>query len=248
MLRLIRKTLTTLRHPGTAQGTGGDPGQTDPHQPGTLPGNRQGSPGQPRQGMDGPATSRRDTRRMERYQTANQQIQQAVRDGDAARAADITRQTLPLVADMTRLAAQQGRQPRSIPALEQGGIMLALQGDSPAIDQMERLITSTDDLHPWQQTPARLRHCLRLFPDILRVVRDNPGCLQHDVKHLVAEPNGRLVTLLVTLLARDGQVIRTPRGRTYSLRINPDRRGSLGRDSCLGAQTAPGTTQPPDRR
>ena len=110
---------------------------------------------------------------------------------------------------------------RSIPALEQGGVVLALLGDNEGLVRMREIVASIRELKPWVEKVERHRYDLRLFREILDVVTAHPNCLQTDVKGLVGEADGHRVANLISYLEKAGEVVRIKEGRTYRL-VPPD--------------------------
>ena len=110
---------------------------------------------------------------------------------------------------------------RSIPALEQGGVVLALLGDNEGLVRMREIVASIRELKPWVEKVERHRYDLRLFREILDVVTAPPNCLQTDVKGLVGEADGHRVANLISYLEKAGEVVRIKEGRTYRL-VPPD--------------------------
>lgn len=80
---------------------------------------------------------------------------------------------------------------RSIPALEQGGTVLALVGDDEGLARMREFVQDTPVLRPWAEDVDGHEKDRRLFPAIVEAVNENPNCLQTDVKTIVREVDGR---------------------------------------------------------
>ena len=72
----------------------------------------------------------------------------------------------------------------TIPALQQGGTILALVSDEDGLARMREIVASTVELEPWVENVERHQHDLRLFKMILDVVTKHPNCLQTEVKRL----------------------------------------------------------------
>lgn len=120
----------------------------------------------------------------------------------------------------------------TIPALQQGGRILALVGDEDGLLQMGEVVGSISELEPWTGYVERHRKDLGLFKAILEAISNHPNCLQTDVKGLVGEEDGRLVATLISYLERASKITRTKEGRTYRLISN----------------TSPDAPQPPPKR
>lgn len=92
----------------------------------------------------------------------------------------------------------------SIPALEQGGTILALLNDDEGLVQMRKIV-------------ERHRKDRRLFQAILTAVQTHPNCLQSEVKGLVGETDGRRVANLISYLDKAGKIMRVKDGSSYRL-------------------------------
>lgn len=113
---------------------------------------------------------------------------------------------------------------RSIPALEQGGTVLALVGDDEGLARMRELVQETPVLRPWAEHVEGHEKDRKLFPAIVEAVHENPNCLQTDVKSIVREVDGRRVARLISYLEKAGALARVKSGRTYKL-LPPDSPG-----------------------
>jgi len=106
---------------------------------------------------------------------------------------------------------------RTIPALQQGGTVLALLGDEEGLARMREIAASIPDLGPWVEEVERHNHERRLFKAILDAIAEHPNCLQTQVKDLVGEVDGRRVANLISYLEKAGKIVRLKEGRTYKL-------------------------------
>lgn len=105
----------------------------------------------------------------------------------------------------------------SIPALEQGGRILALVGDESGILKMQEIVESRVELSAWSEYVRRHQKDLSLFEAIQEAVSNRPNCLQSEIKGIVGEGDGRLVATLISYLERADKITRTREGRTYRL-------------------------------
>ncbi len=110
---------------------------------------------------------------------------------------------------------------RTIPALQQGGTVLALLGDDQGLDRMREIVSSAPELQPWVEKVGQHQDDRRLFQAILEAVAAHPSCLQTEVKNLVDETDGRRVANLISYLEKSGKIVRIRSGRTYRL-LPPD--------------------------
>lgn len=106
---------------------------------------------------------------------------------------------------------------RTIPGIEQGGTVLALQGDDDGLARMRQVVDSTPELAPWRETVSQHERDRELFAAILATVRQQPGVLQTDIKTHVGESDGRRVANLLYYLDKAGKVARVKAGRTHKV-------------------------------
>ena len=105
----------------------------------------------------------------------------------------------------------------SIPALQQGGTVLALVGNEEGLARMHETVVSVPELGPWAEAVERHQHDCRLFKAIQQVIVAQPNCLQTEVKELIGEEDGRRVANLIHYLDKAGKIVRIKAGRTYRL-------------------------------
>lgn len=105
----------------------------------------------------------------------------------------------------------------TIPALQQGGTMLALVGDDEGLDRMREIVTSTPELERWRTEVEQHLSDRVLFEAILAVVIENPNCLQTDVKTLTGMADGHRIGTLISYLEKARKLVRVKEGRTYRL-------------------------------
>ncbi len=110
---------------------------------------------------------------------------------------------------------------RSIPALEQGGTIIALVGNEDILARMREIVSSVPELEKWAEKVERHYQDLRLFQTIQELVAAQPNCLQTEVKGLIGEKDGRRVANLLSYLDKAGKIRRVKAGRTYRL-LPPD--------------------------
>jgi len=106
---------------------------------------------------------------------------------------------------------------RTIPALEQGGMILAMLGDDEGLSEMKGVVAGNPDLQPWMEEVEKHRKERQTFVDILRVVSERPGCKQTDMKELLGEKDGAQIANLLYHLEKAGKIERVKAGRTYNL-------------------------------
>lgn len=109
------------------------------------------------------------------------------------------------------------RVPPSIPALEQGGRVLALMGDSEGLRRMREIVTGTKGIEWFVDDIDRHERDMEMFQSIRQAVQENPKCLQSDVKILIGEADGRRVATLIGYLEKSGEITKIREGRKILL-------------------------------
>jgi hypothetical protein len=149
-------------------------------------------------------------------------LQQAVTERNYPAAARAALENLPALKTWLREELREDPDwfvPPSIPALQVGGTMLALQGDEAGLDEMERLVSRVPALRDRLPSIEAHREDLRLVRAILQAVAEDPGVLQTSLKSLVAADDGRAIGRLVGWLEKGGRIVRVRSGKTYTLSI-----------------------------
>jgi hypothetical protein len=164
-----------------------------------------------------PGPGRRRT--SDAYFDTMSRMQAAVSNRDFEGAARLVHENLRYIPNWVRETCSEygSFDIRSIPALEQGGTVLALLADDEGLVRMQEIVASIRELEPWVEEVERHQHDRRLFHVILDAVAAHPNCLQTDIKGLVGEADGHRVANLLWYLDRAGKVVRIKAGRTYRL-------------------------------
>ena len=146
-------------------------------------------------------------------------MQKAISSNNFEDAIRLIRLNLRYIPDWVRATRRQygSLEVSTIPALQQGGTILALAGDKDGLDEMQEIVTSTTELAPWTQSVKQHQDDLLLFGAILDAVTEHPNCLQTEIKELVGEADGRRVARLISYLERAGRIIRIRKGSTYEI-------------------------------
>ena len=166
-----------------------------------------------------PASLSREHRNSDIYFASMSRLQAAVSKRDYEGASRLVRENLKYVPQWVEETRRDygSFDIRSIPALEQGGTMLALSGDEEGLAGMLEIVASLPELEPWIEEVERHQENLRLFKSIQELVAAQPNCLQTAVKGLIGEEDGRRVANLLTYLDKAGRIRRIKEGRTYRL-------------------------------
>lgn len=150
-------------------------------------------------------------------------MQKAVSSQDFEEAARLVRENLQYIPDWVRETRHDygSFDISSVPALQQGGTILALVGDDEGIEQMREVVSSTPELEQWVKGVEQHQLDRRLFEVILKLVTDRPNCLQTEVKGFIGVEDGRKVANLISYLDKAGKITRVKSGRTYRI-LPPD--------------------------
>jgi len=105
----------------------------------------------------------------------------------------------------------------TVPALLQGGTVLALMGDRPGLELMANVIANTAELASYEGTAKEHMADMELFGRIEKCVADEPGVLQREMKGRVSAQDGRRVATLIGYLEKAERIRREREGKTYRL-------------------------------
>ena len=158
-----------------------------------------------------------------RYFDSMSQMQAALSKRDYGTAAELVRENLRWIPEWVKETVQDygSFHIRSIPALQQGGTILALVNDQEGLTRMSEIVASVAELEPWAEKVERHLDDRRLVESIQELVVTRPNCLQTAVKGLIGEEDGHRVARLISYLEKAGRIVRVKAGRTYRL-LPPD--------------------------
>lgn len=148
-------------------------------------------------------------------------LQNAFSSGDFAVAARHVHNSLKLIPEWVEGEKESygSFDIQSIPAIEKGGIVLALTGDDDGLEQMQNTIFAITELAPWKEVIEQHLYDRKLFTAILDAIKTHPGILQTDVKKHVGESDGRRVSNLIYYLEKAGKIVRKKESSTYRLYV-----------------------------
>ena len=162
---------------------------------------------------------RRPKKMSDQYFESMDELLTAIRSRDYATAAQNVRENLESIPSWI-VEMRQNLEPfriKSIPAFEQGGTILALVRDRDSILRMAEIISSYEELHPWQEKITAHLSDLVVAKAIEDTVLANPHCLQTELKGLLQHSDGHQIAKLVSYLAKSERISRIRQGRTYRL-------------------------------
>ncbi|MDQ2092302.1 J domain-containing protein [Marimonas arenosa] len=105
----------------------------------------------------------------------------------------------------------------TIPALQQGGTMMAIIGNQKGLEELRDIVNEFDHLAEYRPDAEKHFKSLLLFDRIRRAVSEKPGILQNKMKAELGEEDGRLVSNLISWLEKAGEITRAKSGKTYAL-------------------------------
>ena len=149
------------------------------------------------------------------------QIQAALSNRDYQATVQLVRQNLQQIPEWVKEWRATGHSfdIQSIPALQQGGTVLALMGDDKSLALMREIVASVNELEPWLEEVERHHHDRRLFDAIVEAIASHPNCLQTDVKGFIGNEDGRRIARLISYLEKAGRIERIKAGRKSRLRL-----------------------------
>ncbi|MBD1546264.1 J domain-containing protein [Roseibium aggregatum] len=137
---------------------------------------------------------------------------------DYPAAAAAARASLPLLRNWLKDPRGDGlRLELRIPALSQGGTMMAITGDNEGLAELRKLVQDFDHLKDYREEAEEHFSDLELFNRIRAVIRSKPGVLQNRMKAELDIEDGRRASRLVSYLEKNGEVQRAKSGNTYEL-------------------------------
>jgi len=153
-----------------------------------------------------------------RYFTELEKLTSSVTAKDYPSAAAAARASLPLLRSWLEDARGDGdRLDISIPALSQGGTMMAIIGDRDGLSEIRNLVQTFDYLKEYRSEAEDHFRDLDLFEQIREVIRAKPGVLQNRMKTELGIDDGRNASRLVSYLEKSGEIQRAKSGKTYEL-------------------------------
>jgi len=152
------------------------------------------------------------------YFTQLERLTSSVSDKDYPTAAAAARASLPLLRNW--LKDPRGDDQRldiRIPALSQGGTMMAIIGDRDGLSELRKLVQDFDHLVTYREEATEHFVDLDLFIHIREIIRNKPGVLQNRIKTELDTDDGRRASRLISYLEKFGEVRRAKSGKTYEL-------------------------------
>ncbi len=145
-------------------------------------------------------------------------LQEAISKRDYSRAADAAQKSISPLRDWLNDPKGDGaRLQIRIPALQQGGTMMAFRGNLEGLERLRDLVNEFDHLESYRPDAAKHFKSLQLFQAIRALISSKPGVLQNRVKTELGEENGRHVANLISWLEKSGEISRVQEGKTHAL-------------------------------
>lgn len=150
-----------------------------------------------------------------------QALQESISNRRYRDAATAARASLPLIRKWLEDPRGNGKRlSLNMPALTQGGTMLAITGDRKALSMLHNLVSEFDHLEEYRADAEKHLAAIDLFEAIRKAVAAKPGILQNKMKSEVDVEDGRLVSNLISWLEKAGEITRAKNGKTYALYVD----------------------------
>jgi PAS domain-containing protein len=155
------------------------------------------------------------------YFSQLQALQESISDRRYTDAASAARKSLPLIRKWLEDPRGNGKRlGLNMPALTQGGTMLAITGDRKGLAMLHDLVSEFDHLEEYRAEAEKHLAAIDLFDAIRKAVAAKPGILQNKMKSEVGAEDGRLVSNLISWLEKAGEITRAKNGKTYALYVH----------------------------
>lgn len=105
----------------------------------------------------------------------------------------------------------------SIPALEEPLPYYAINGYGGQIQNIEELIDFFSELSPWKSAVDEAKETASLAFRLMKVINENPGTLQKDIKRLVDVEDGKRVANVLYYMELYGKIRKEKSGNTNQL-------------------------------
>lgn len=154
------------------------------------------------------------------YYAQLERLTSSVSARDYATAAAAARASLPFLRDWLNDPRGIGlRLDIWIPALSQGGTMMAIVGDRDGLSELRKLVQEFDHLKAYRDEAEEHFADLDLFDRLRKMIRNNPGLKQNRIKFELGIDDGHRTARLISYLEKWGEVRRVENGKTYDLFI-----------------------------
>lgn len=145
-------------------------------------------------------------------------LQSAIADRRYADAADAAQKSIaPIRKWLNDPRGDKERLQIRIPALQQGGTMMAITGDRQGLENLRCLVNEFEHLETYRPDAVKHLEAIELFERIRKIVASKPGVLQNRMKAELGEDDGRHVSNLISWLEKGGEITRAKSGKTYAL-------------------------------
>lgn len=179
------------------------------------------------------------------YFTLLEKFQSAISEKRYSEAAEAAHMSIaPLREWLSDPRGDGERQQLRIPALQQGGTMMALTGDIEGLLKVRDLTQEFDHLETYRPDAAKHLKSTDLFRRIRQLVISKPGVLQNKVKAELDEEDGRHVSNLIFWLVKSGEISRIKSGKTYALSMAELSSNSIHTDLVEASAPSPTPTLP----
>ena len=171
-------------------------------------------------------------------------LQIAIADRRYEDAADAARKSIaPLRKWLENPRGDGERLQIRIPALHQGGTMMAITGDRNGLEKIRDLVDEFEHLEAYRPDAAKHLQAIELFERVRQVVKSKPGVLQNKMKAELGEEDGGHVSNLISWLEKGGEITRAKSGKTYALYMTGMEMSEEDASAIYTEPTRPGSHQ-----
>jgi hypothetical protein len=108
---------------------------------------------------------------------------------------------------------------RSIPAIENGLIYFAINGNNKQLKNISEFVNYFKDLHSFKYEVDIAFKRRKLATNIYKYVKSNPKCFQPDLKKNIACDDGRFISTTVRYMEKSGKLRKEKQGKKLLLTV-----------------------------
>lgn len=154
----------------------------------------------------------------DRYFSLLGELRDAKKARDWNRAAEVTDGLMDVLPGFVRHSKSEfGDVPPNIPVFTDGARALTMVGDDAGLQRLYTLTREIAELKTWRTAVDDALNDRKNLDEIRRVLADQPGILQTEVKDAIGAEDGRRIAVLLRQLEENGEIRRIRYKRTYVL-------------------------------
>lgn len=154
----------------------------------------------------------------DRYFSLLGELRDAKKAHDWNRAAEVTHGLMDVLPGFVRHSkSEYGDVPPNLPVFTDGARALAIVGDDAGLQRLHTLTREIAELKAWRTPVDEALNDRQNLAEIRRVLAEQPGILQTEVKDAIRAEDGRRVAVLLRQLEKGGEIRRIRYKATYVL-------------------------------